>query len=139
MTDVTLPALIFLSLAKQRLTWDQASLALGMMMTEVVCMAVAWVAARLLRLPNSQKGPFILASAFASATILGYPLVRQIFPDNAQAMPDAIVTSELGVGNAHLYRRRPDRHPLRLDGNPGTRKSSRSSSVSLSPLSLFPS
>jgi len=55
-TKVTLPALIFLSLAQQRLTWDQASLALAMMLAEVVCLAVAWVAARLRRGPGIPVG-----------------------------------------------------------------------------------
>jgi malate permease and related proteins len=97
-TSVTLPSLIFVSMAQQRLSWHQAELALSMISAEIVCLLVAWGAAQLLRLPARQKGPFLLASAFSSSALLGYPLVRQIFPADSGALPDAVITSELGVG-----------------------------------------
>ncbi len=98
-TDVTLPALIFLSLAQQALKWDQVALALAMMAAEVVCIATAWGVAQWLHLAGPQKGALILSAGFGSSTFIGYTLVRQIFSTSTQAMPDAIITSEIGVGS----------------------------------------
>jgi malate permease and related proteins len=97
-TNITLPALIFSSLAAQKIDLAQMEQPLLMGMAELVCIAAAWWIGGMLRLPGPQKGAFILVSAFGSSAFLGYPIIKAVFPGDTAAMADAIVTSELGVG-----------------------------------------
>lgn len=97
-TEVTLPALIFISLAKQRLVFKEILLPLTMMAAELTCLALAWLLATLLRLGRAQKGAFILASGFGTSALLGFVVVEQVFPGNVAALAEAVVISELGVG-----------------------------------------
>jgi malate permease and related proteins len=97
-TEVTLPALIFLSLAKKPVPWKELILPLTMMSVELICLGLAWTIATLLRLPRPQKGAFILASGFSNGAFLGYVVVQRIFPDNVMALPDAVFTCEIGIG-----------------------------------------
>ncbi len=97
-TEVTLPALIFISIAKQRLVWQEITLPATMMAAELACLALAWLIASLLRLDRPQKGAFILASGFGTSTFLGYVVVQQVFPGKVMALTDAVFISEIGVG-----------------------------------------
>jgi len=97
-TDITLPALIFSSLATQTISFSQLKQPLVMGIAELICIALAWCFASALNLSRPQKGAFILVSAFGSSAFLGYPLIKAVFPANAVAMADAIITSEFGVG-----------------------------------------
>jgi predicted permease len=97
-TEVTLPALIFVSLAKHHLIWREALLPFLMMGAELVCLALAWVVASLLQLSRPQKGAFILASGFGTSALLGYVIVQQVFPLKPEALTDAVFISEIGVG-----------------------------------------
>ena len=99
-TDVTLPALIFTSLIRQPLLWNEAALAGGMIAAEILCLALAWVLARAWRLAPPQQGAFMLTAAFGSSALLGYALINQVFPGNAAALAEAVVISEVGVGPA---------------------------------------
>ncbi|MEW5733844.1 MAG: AEC family transporter [Thermodesulfobacteriota bacterium] len=99
-TTITLPSLIFYSLAHTPIEWDLAILALFMLGAEIVCLALGWLAARALRLPRPQAGAFILASGFGSSALLGYALIGQVFPGNHLAVTEAVMISELGVGPA---------------------------------------
>jgi hypothetical protein len=40
----------------------------------------------------------MIASSFGSSALLGYPLIQMVFPNNPEAMTDAILISEIGVG-----------------------------------------
>jgi predicted permease len=40
----------------------------------------------------------MLSSSFSSSALIGYPLVQYAFPNNPEALTDAILLSELGVG-----------------------------------------
>jgi predicted permease len=97
-TEVTLPALIFISLAKQRVAWQEITLPATMMAAELACLALAWLIASLLRLDRPQKGAFILASGFGTSAFLGYVVVQQVFPGKVMALTDAVFISEIGVG-----------------------------------------
>ncbi|MEA1927710.1 MAG: hypothetical protein U9N73_05850, partial [Candidatus Auribacterota bacterium] len=52
----------------------------------------------LLKLSRARKGALILASTFTSSGFLGYAVVKGVYSGNSQALSDAAVTSELGVG-----------------------------------------
>ena len=97
-TDITLPALIFSSLAVQKIDLAQMDQPLIMGIAELICIAAAWGIAGILKLSRPQKGAFILVSAFGSSAFLGYPVMKEIFPGNSAAMADAVITSEFGVG-----------------------------------------
>jgi len=96
--QVTLPAVIFSSLALQHFS-NQFLLMAGIMaVIEIAVIIMAWVIATMLKFKPGEKGALILVSAFGMTTLMGYPIIRQVFPGNALAMEEAVVTSEFGVG-----------------------------------------
>jgi predicted permease len=97
-TDVTLPALIFVSLAKHPPIWREALLPGFMMSAELICLALAWALAGVLKLSRPQKGAFILASGFGTSALLGYVIVQEVLPTQPEALTDAVFISEIGVG-----------------------------------------
>lgn len=99
-TQVTLPSLIFVSLAKTKVQMAYCDLALVMLGAELACLVLAWVAAKFLKLSPPQTGAVVLVAGFGSSSLLGYPLIAQVFPGNARALTEAVVISELGVGPA---------------------------------------
>ena len=42
-------------------------------------------------------GPFILVTGFGSSSLLGFALVSEVFPNDDQAMAEAVILSALGV------------------------------------------
>jgi malate permease and related proteins len=99
-THVTLPALIFHSLSQATLHWEYVLLALIMLGAELLSLLIAWKVGNALRLTRPQQGSFMLVSGFGSSALLGYALIEQIFPGNINAMTEAVVITELGVGPA---------------------------------------
>ena len=88
---VGLPALIFQAVHPARLETELTIVVLVAWAVFAVTAAVAWVCARLLRLPRPVAGGFILASSLGNTGYIGYPvakaflgeegLVRAIFYD----------------------------------------------------------
>jgi predicted permease len=99
-TQITLPALIFVSLAKTSIDWSEGFLVLIMLVAEISSLALAWVLGRWMKLSGPQQGAFMLVSGFGSSSLLGYALISQVFPENVQALTEAVVVSEIGVGPA---------------------------------------
>ena len=99
-THVTLPALIFVSLAKSVLHWEYAVLALLMLMAEIASLGLAWLGGRGLRLAPPQIGAVMLVAGFGSSSLLGYALISQVYSGDNQAIAEAVIISELGVGPA---------------------------------------
>jgi len=95
---VTLPALIFHSLAIQEFHSEFLTMAAIMAIIEIGIIMLAWLIGTLLKFRPAEKGALILVSAFGMTSFLGYPVIAQVFPDNAMAMEEAVVTSEFGVG-----------------------------------------
>lgn len=96
--QITLPAVIFSSLAMNYFNSEFLIMAAIMAVIEIIILIVAWLIASLLKFDNGEKGALLLVSAFGMTTMLGYPLIKQIFPGNTLAMEEAVVTSEFGVG-----------------------------------------
>lgn len=96
--QVTLPAVIFSSLAVKTFNSEFIIMALIMAAVEVSMMVLAWATARVLKFDRGETGALILVSAFGMTSLLGYPIIRQAFPGSALAMEEAVVTSEFGVG-----------------------------------------
>jgi len=99
-THVTLPALIFVSLAKSVLHWEYALLALVMLAAEIATLALAWLSGRRMGLAAPQLGSVVLVAGFGSSSLLGYALISQVYGGDVQAVAEAVVISELGVGPA---------------------------------------
>ncbi len=96
-TRVTLPALIFYSLNHSHLLWSEAELALIMSLVTVGCLFLGWICARALKLDGPSKAAVILASGFGTSSTIGFTIVQQVFPGNAQALAQAVIVSSLGV------------------------------------------
>ena len=96
--QVTLPALIFSSLAVKVLDDRFVIMAAIMAVVEIGMIVLAWLLANLFKFQRGEKGALILVSAFGMTTMLGYPIIQQVFPNNPLAMEEAVVTSEFGVG-----------------------------------------
>ncbi|OYT14933.1 MAG: hypothetical protein B7C24_15755, partial [Bacteroidetes bacterium 4572_77] len=96
--NLTLPAVIFSSLAVKSFDIRFLQMSGIMALIEILMMFIAWSLASLLRFDNGKKGALILVASFGMTSLLGYPIIRQVFPGNAMAMEEAVVTSEFGVG-----------------------------------------
>ena len=99
-THVTLPSLIFHSLSQATLHWEYVLLAMVMLGAELLAVLLAWKVGHLFGLNRPQQGSFMLVSGFGSSALLGYALIGQVFPGNINAMTEAVVVTELGVGPA---------------------------------------
>ncbi len=98
-THLTLPATIFYALAHARdLQWDYALVVLFLFAAETLLLLLAWLTGRALKLSRPQLGSLMLVSAFGSSALLGYALVEQLFPNDVEALSEAVFISELGVG-----------------------------------------
>lgn len=96
-TNVTLPAVIFVSLARTELYWDDSLLPVIMISVTFICLALGWCVGRALRLEKGQLGPVILAAGFGNSSLLGFALIREVFPGNAHILAEAVIVSGLGV------------------------------------------
>ncbi|MCD4736108.1 MAG: AEC family transporter [Bacteroidales bacterium] len=97
-TDLCLPAMIFVSLAGRLIRLDQLGPALEMLLLELLCVALAWFVSYKLKFSKEQQGAVVFCSAFGSSAFLGYPLIIQMFPEKAEALTEAVLISEIGVG-----------------------------------------
>lgn len=97
-TDLCLPAIIFVSLAKHSIRLDQIGPALVMLGLELFCIALAWIVSVLLKFNKAQQGAIVFCSAFGSSTFLGYSIILQMFPNTPGALSEAVLISEIGVG-----------------------------------------
>ena len=97
-TQVTLPAVIFLAMSERRIQASKLLLPAVIIAAELACALLAWGAGRMLRLSRPRKGALILASTFGSSAFLGYAVVQQVYAGDPEAMYDAVVLSEIGVG-----------------------------------------
>ncbi len=97
-TDLCLPAIIFISLARQPIRLNQIAPALVMLGLELLCIGLAWFVSWLLKFNRKQQGAVVFCSAFGSSTFLGYSIIMQMFPESPEALSEAVLISEIGVG-----------------------------------------
>lgn len=97
-TDLCLPAIIFVNLAGQSIQLHQLAPALEMLCLELTCIALAWIISSWLGFTKAQQGAVVFCSAFGSSTFLGYSLIIQMFPHKTEALTEAVLISEIGVG-----------------------------------------
>ncbi len=97
-TDVTLPALIFLAVSQHPVRFGQLLPPAVLVVAEVVSGFAAWGVGRALRLSRPQLGALILASMFGSSAFLGYAVIKDLFQGDTRAIAEAAMISEFGVG-----------------------------------------
>ncbi|HJY63138.1 MAG TPA: AEC family transporter [Ignavibacteria bacterium] len=97
-TQIVIPVIIFSQLAFNQIDTRHLIVVLCMFIAGIVSVLLAYTAGKLIKLERSKIGALIISSSFGSSTLLGYPLISQIFPNDPAAMSDAIFISELGVG-----------------------------------------
>lgn len=98
--NLTMPAFIFVNTYQRPLTAGMVKApALGFGM-EMVVMALAYVAARLLRLDRRTTGALMLVSAFGNTGFLGYPVVQAAFGGGRHAMLTAVMMDEFAMAAA---------------------------------------
>ncbi len=95
---VTLPALIFSSLAVQQINPNLLIVSAIVAIVEIICIMLVWIITKIINLDRGETGALMLVSAFGMSTMLGYPIIREVFPNNIVAFEDAVVISEFGVG-----------------------------------------
>ena len=95
-TNVTLPAVVLVSLSRSRILWSDLDLALIMLGAGLVCLAIGWMITRLLRLQEKQAGAVILMTGFANTSMLGIALIAETFPDDRQDLAEAVMLSGIG-------------------------------------------
>lgn len=95
---ITLPALIFLSLATHPFSAQFLWLAMLVALVEIGILILAWIISDILKFKGKERGALMLVSAFGMTSMLGYPLIQQVFPGNSMAMEEVVYTSEFGVG-----------------------------------------
>lgn len=97
-TDLCLPAMIFISLAGKPIHVDQVVPPLIMLGLELSCITLAWIISVMLKFSRAQRGAIVFCSAFGSSTFLGYSIIMQMFPHRPEALGEAVLISEIGVG-----------------------------------------
>ena len=97
-TDLCLPAVVFSGLATQTIRLGQMKPAALMLGLELTCIALAWLISAGLKFTRAQQGAIVFCSAFGSSTFLGYSIIMQMFPTTPQALSEAVLISEIGVG-----------------------------------------
>ncbi|HET58296.1 MAG TPA: hypothetical protein ENN35_07640 [Deltaproteobacteria bacterium] len=97
-TDLCLPAVIFVNLAQQTVRLDQLEPAFVMLFLELFCIGTAWLISLWLKFDRARQGAIVFCSAFGSSTFLGYAIIMQMFPDSHEALTEAVLISEIGVG-----------------------------------------
>jgi predicted permease len=98
LTQVVLPAFIFIQLAAHPIHPRQFLLVAAIFVAGIASMILSYLAGRIMRLDRAKIGALMLTSSFGSSALLGYPLITYAFPHNPEAMTDAVLLSELGVG-----------------------------------------
>jgi len=97
-TDLFLPAIIFISLAKHSISLNMLAPAIEMLALEICMILIAWFISMKLNFSKEKQGAVVFCSAFGSSAFLGYPLIIQIFPNKPEALTEAVLISEIGVG-----------------------------------------
>jgi len=98
LTQAALPAVIFLQLASHPIESHQYLMVLTIIVAALVSMAASWLLGKALHLDRPHIGALMLTSSFGSSALMGYPVIQYVFPDNPQALSDAVFMSEVGVG-----------------------------------------
>jgi len=96
-TELALPVTIFSTLAVSQIYADQILAAAVMLGSIGVCCLLAYFACRAMKLSGAITGSLVMLAGFGSTSTLAYPLIRQTFGSDSQAMALGLLIGEFGV------------------------------------------
>jgi predicted permease len=96
-TELALPVTIFSTLAISRIYADQILGAVVMLGSIALCCLLAYLACRAMKLSGSMTGSLVMLAGFGSTSTLAYPLIRQTFGADSEAMAIGLLIGEFGV------------------------------------------
>ncbi|RPI38772.1 MAG: AEC family transporter [Methanoregulaceae archaeon] len=96
-TELALPVTIFSTLAISRIYTDQIIGAAVMLVSIALCCLLAYIACRAMKLSGSMTGSLVMLAGFGSTSTLAYPLIRQTFGADSEAMALGLIIGEFGV------------------------------------------
>lgn len=96
-TELALPVIIFSTLAVSDIRADQILSALIMLGSILICCFLAYVICRAMRLSYRVTGSITMLAGFGSTSTLAYPLIKQTFSGNSEAMALGLMIGEFGV------------------------------------------
>ena len=96
-TELALPVTIFSTLATSTIHSTQLLSAALMFVSIMICCFLAYITCRAMKLPWGVTGSLVLLAGFGSTSTLAYPLIRQTFGTNSEAMTLGLLIGEFGV------------------------------------------
>jgi predicted permease len=96
-TELALPVIIFSTLSISSIHASQILSAVIMLVSIIICCFLAYVICRAMRLSYRVTGSMVMLAGFGSTSTLAYPLIKQTFAGNSEAMALGLMIGEFGV------------------------------------------
>ena len=96
-TELALPVTIFSTLAVSRIHADQILSAAVMFLSIAACCFLAYLACRAMKLSYGKTGALIMLAGIGSTSTMAYPLIRQTFGANSEALALGLIIGEFGA------------------------------------------
>lgn len=96
-TELALPVVIFSTLAASRVHADQILAAFVMFLSIAACCFLAYLACRAMKLSYGKTGALIMLAGIGSTSTMAYPLIRQTFGANSEALALGLIIGEFGA------------------------------------------
>jgi len=96
-TELALPVTIFSTLAVARIHPDQILGATVMVTTIAACCLLAYIACRAMKLSYGKTGALVMLAGIGSTSTMAYPLIRQTFGANSEALALGLIIGEFGA------------------------------------------
>lgn len=96
-TELALPVVIFSTLAVSRVHADQILAAFVMFLSIAACCLIAYLACRAMKLSYGRTGALIMLAGIGSTSTMAYPLIRQTFGANSEALALGLIIGEFGA------------------------------------------
>jgi len=96
-TELALPVTIFSTLAVANIHADQLLSAAVMVSTIAACCLIAYLACRAMKLSYGKTGALVMLAGIGSTSTMAYPLIRQTFGANSEALALGLIIGEFGA------------------------------------------
>ncbi len=96
-TELALPVTIFSTLAISSIYADQILAATVMVSTIAACCFIAYLACRAMKLSYGRTGALVMLAGIGSTSTMAYPLIRQTFGANSEALTLGLIIGEFGA------------------------------------------
>ena len=96
-TELALPVTIFSTLAISRIHADQILAASVMVSTIAACCLLAYIACSAMKLSYGKTGALVMLAGIGSTSTMAYPLIRQTFGANSEALTLGLIIGEFGA------------------------------------------